>query len=66
MYQMTMTNSAGTAVIGAGDSGGPVWRTSGSSKLLQGIVTAGISNLNIVYSTPIYYPILQGFTVKTN
>ncbi len=47
-----------------GDSGGPVYIKSGSSYLLHGIVTAKINSY--LYSTPIFFPVDQGFSVKTN
>jgi len=66
LYSMSMQNDSGTAAISPGDSGGPVWRKSGSSNLIHGIVTAKIEGTNIMFSTPIYYAQNKGFTPKTN
>ena len=56
--------------IGAGDSGGPVWRVSGSSNLIHGIVDAHSVNTSTgntyMYSTPIYYAVNIGFSPKLN
>ena len=59
-----MQNAAGTAAIGGGDSGGPVWRSDTGSNLIHGIITAGKDTNNTVYTTPIYYSIYQGFQPK--
>ena len=55
---------AGTDAIGGGDSGGPVWRSDTGANLIHGIVTAGTPTNNIIYTTPIYYPISEGFQPK--
>lgn len=70
LYKSSMQNSDGTHAIEAGDSGGPVYIKDGANYLLHGIVTArqdpGEQVASIMYSTPIYYAIDAGFTVKTN
>lgn len=71
LYQSSMQNTAGTDAIEPGDSGGSVYIKDGTAYKLHGIVTArknptGGNPASIMYSTPIYYAIDAGFTVKTN
>lgn len=67
LYRSDIAKSDGSTPITSGDSGGPVYIKSGSEYLLHGIVTAkgGNGNTGVMYSTPIYYAIDVGFTVKT-
>lgn len=71
LYQSSMRNDSGTHAIDEGDSGGPVFVKSGSNYLLHGIVTARKNPkdgevASVMYSTPIYFAVDAGFTVKTS
>ena len=71
LYKSSMQKSDGSDAIEPGDSGGPVYIKDGSNYLLHGIVTARQNPADgevasVMYSTPIYYAIDAGFTVKTN
>lgn len=71
LYQSSMSNSSGTDAIAGGDSGGPVYMKDGTAYKLHGIVTARQEPMSgypasIMYSTPIYYAVDAGFTVKTS
>ena len=64
LYRVTVQNSSGTPAIASGDSGGPVWRSDTGENLLHGIVTANTPDKTAMYTTPIYYPVYQGFQPK--
>ncbi|QUI22741.1 trypsin-like serine protease [Vallitalea pronyensis] len=64
LYSIPLQNSSGTNAINGGDSGGPVWRSDTGENLIHGIVTAGIYDTNLMYTTPIYYAQHQGFQPK--
>ena len=66
LYSISLQNSSGTNAINHGDSGGPVWRSDTGENLLHGIVTGGKFDINLMYTTPIYYAQYQGFQPKLN
>ena len=66
LYQIPVQNSSNTQAIDLGDSGGPVWRTYSGGNYLHGIVTCCSTDYSTMYTTPIYYPMYQGFQPKVN
>lgn len=64
LYKSSMQKADGSTPVDGGDSGGPVYIYNGSDYLLHGIVSARLNST--MYSTPIYYAIDAGFSVKTN
>lgn len=69
--QSYMQNSSGTNAVETGDSGGCVYTKSGSNYMISGTVSGatvidGMSIIHVMYSSPIYYAIDQGFTPKLN
>jgi hypothetical protein len=76
LYKHKMDVSSGKNGVDEGDSGGPVYVKSGNNYLLHGIVSVwGATNSNvdesllvkdIMYSTPVFFAVDAGFTVKTS
>ncbi|MCI8626979.1 MAG: hypothetical protein HFI40_12040 [Lachnospiraceae bacterium] len=65
------TANPGTNAVETGDSGGCVYTKSGSNYMISGTVSGatvidGMSIIHVMYSSPIYYAIDQGFTPKLN
>ncbi len=69
-YQSDMQNSTSTDAIDEGDSGGSVYILDGSTYKLHGNVSgcqipdSGV--IHTMYSSPIFYANLAGFTPRTN
>ncbi len=64
LYKSSLQKSDGTSPISGGDSGGPVFLYNGTGYVLHGIVSA--QEGTYMYSTPIYYAVDAGFTVKVD
>ena len=71
LYKHKMDVSGSTNGVDGGDSGGPVYIKSGTNYLLHGIVSAcgktvSSGGYDIMYSTPVFFAVDAGFTVKTS